>query len=63
MTEVSPSQIKPTRTLASILGHEPTPALREVLRNLQECSAAELNWLKLDGVRAVQFSRIEKEPE
>jgi len=26
---------------------------------LQECSSAELNWLKIDGVRAVQLSRIE----
>ena len=50
---------KPQKPLASILGHEPTPALREVLRQLQECSSAELNWLKLDGVRAVQLSRIE----
>jgi len=57
------SEEKPRKPLAEILGHEPTAAFRAVLRHLRGCSLAELNWLKMDGLREVQRERIEPTPE
>lgn len=53
---------KPRLPLSAIFGHPPTDDLRAVLRHLRGCSLAELNWLKMDGLREVQRQRIESLP-
>jgi len=49
---------KPQKTLAEVLGHEPTDEFWQVWRALQGCSVKELNWLKLEGIRTVQRTKV-----
>jgi hypothetical protein len=53
------SDDRPTRTLAETLGAEPSDAYRAAWAALRECTTAELNYLRIDGIRAIQLTRVE----
>ena len=51
---------QPTRTLEDVLGASPSEAFRSAWALLHACTQAELNYLRTDGVRAIQLTRIEE---
>lgn len=53
---------QPLRTLAQALGHEPSPALRKILRLVFDLPGDELNYLKVYGLHREQLDRIATVP-